>query len=99
MRKTSWEAYKFSLDGEIETTDVSPNSNGEGGADHDNTLYVSNAGPAVALDGQSIAVAFGNTVKVIRSARRGSMSRRPTGRTAEKMGSSSMDGMTPPNSV
>lgn len=75
-----WEAYKFSLDGKIDTVDV--RTTREANAQHDAALYVSSAGPAITLDGQSIAVAFGNTVKLIKSTRRGSMVRRKTGRLA-----------------
>lgn len=77
-----WEAYKFSMHGEVERTELpaETDSNAEGGS----ALYVSDAGPAVALDCQSIAVAWGNTVKIIRSNRRGSMARRPTGRSLER---------------
>lgn len=78
----AWEAYKLSLDGEMETMEVVPNT--DSGPESDAALYVSNAGPAVPLDGQSVAVAFGNSLKIIKSARRGSMSRRPTGRTLER---------------
>ena len=84
-----WEAYKFSMDGEMETTELSPNSAAD--TEHAIALYVSSAGPAVALDGQSIAVAFGNTVKIVRSVRRGSMARRPTGRSFERELASSKD--------
>ena len=76
-----WEAYKLSLDGELETLDVVSNSVET--VEQDTALYVSTAGPAVALDSHSVAVAFGNTVKIIRSVRRGSTAR-PTGRTLER---------------
>lgn len=77
-----WEAYKLSLDGEMETTEMV--SNGDTGPEAEASLYVSNAGPAVPLDGHSVAVAFGNSLKIIKSARRGSTSRRSTGRTLER---------------
>ena len=84
-----WEAYKFSLDGELETIEVTPSLNET--SEQDSALYVSKAGPAVALDGQSVAVAFGNSVKIIKSARRGSTARRPTGRTLERQPVNSKD--------
>lgn len=88
-----WEAYKLSVDGEIDTIGVSPD---DGETDPGATLYVTNAGPAVPLDCQSIAVAFGNVVKIIRSVRRGSMSRRPTGRTIARLpAASSKDELHP----
>ncbi|KAK3720398.1 hypothetical protein LTR37_003810 [Vermiconidia calcicola] len=87
-----WEAYKLSLDGEIETKDLLPHDNLDAG--QDTALYVSNAGPAVALDSQSVAVAFGNAVKIIKSARRGSMARRPTGRTFDREPTNSKDAPT-----
>jgi hypothetical protein len=87
-----WEAYKLSLDGEMETMEVVPNS--DTGPESDASLYVSNAGPAVPLDGQSVAVAFGNSLKIIKSARRGSTSRRLTGRSLERQPISSKDAMT-----
>ncbi|EME49958.1 hypothetical protein DOTSEDRAFT_68693 [Dothistroma septosporum NZE10] len=71
----AWEAYRLSLDGEFETIDVPEDSNVS--LSHDRSLYVNSAGPVVALDAQAVAVAFGNTVKVIRNSRRGSMSRPP----------------------
>ena len=77
-----WEAYKLSLDGEMETMEVVPND--DTSPEFDSSLYVSNAGPAVPLDSQSVAVAFGNSLKIIKSARRGSTSRRATGRSLER---------------
>lgn len=68
-----WEAYKLSIDGALETLEL--HSDAAKGADDDNALYVDSAGPIITLDSQAVAVAFGNTVKVIRSSRRGSMSR------------------------
>ncbi|KAK4543675.1 hypothetical protein LTR36_005320 [Oleoguttula mirabilis] len=56
-----WEAYKLSIDGEIETSSVPVLF--EAGAEHDGALYVNSAGPTAPLDHQSIAVAFGNQVK------------------------------------
>ena len=69
-----WEAYKFSLSGNIDTTDILPSS------DTDNlgveALYVTTAGPTASLDSQSIAVVLGNTVKVVRASRRGPIAMR-----------------------
>lgn len=81
-REDSWEAYEFSADGELETIAV-PTDEGDPNAGA--ALYVTSAGPAVPLDSQSAAVAFGNTVKVIRSIRRGSKARRLTGRTLARL--------------
>ncbi|KAK5164836.1 uncharacterized protein LTR77_009500 [Saxophila tyrrhenica] len=78
----AWEAYRLSIDGSLDAVQVLASDSTDAGPD--NSLYVSNAGPAVAIDGQTIAVAFGNTVKVITSTRRGSMVRRATGRTFER---------------
>ncbi|KAK4560340.1 hypothetical protein LTR86_005536 [Recurvomyces mirabilis] len=62
-----WEAYKYTSDGEVETVELrySPAADGQ------YSLYVHKAGPVAHLDDQSIAVAFGNTVKIIRSFRMG----------------------------
>lgn len=87
-----WEAYKLSLDGEIDTIEVTPSCDTD--PDSQPPLYVSNAGPAIPLDGQSVAVAFGNSLKIIKSARRGSTSRRSTGRSLERLLSSVNDPMT-----
>ncbi len=78
----AWEAFKLSVDGELETVQVSANDNLS--SEQGNALYVSNAGPALAVDGQTIAVAFGNTVKIVTTTRRGSKVRRATGRTFER---------------
>lgn len=76
-----WEAYKLSADGEMESVHAAQSSSG---SDLGTGLYVTNAGPLVSLDCQTIAVAFGNEVKIVRSARRGSVSRRLTGRSLAK---------------
>jgi hypothetical protein len=73
-----WEAYKFSLDGEMDT--VSMSMNGSNASEDSGALYVNDPGPAVTLDSQTVAVAFGNVVKILKSSRRGSL-RRSTGRT------------------
>ena len=86
-----WEAYRISVDGELDTVEVASTTAAE--AEMGSTaLYVSSAGPAVPLDSQSIAVAFGNTVKVIRSMGRGPGSRRPTGRSLERRPEVSING-------
>ena len=75
-----WEAYKLSLDGEVETAMVPSELNTDGS----DALYVNTAGPTVILDHQSIAVAFGNQVKVIRTSRRASLARSPNGPPLER---------------
>ena len=67
-----WEAYKLSIDGDLQVLELPPPET--------DSLYVSNAGPALPLDSQSIVVAFGNSVKIIRSSRRATItgSRRST---------------------
>jgi hypothetical protein len=91
-----WEAYKFSLDGEIDTVEV-PEIRGDGGgpAGTGGALYVSNPGPIAALDSQTVAVAFGNVVKILKSTRRGSV-RRPSGRTLERQSEALKDLRLPP---
>lgn len=78
-----WEAFRLSPSGEVDVvTDPTSKSSVEHGAEI--SLYVSNAGPVVALNSQTVAVAFGNTVKIVKSTRRASMVRRATGRTFER---------------
>lgn len=78
-----WEAFRLSPSGEVDIAlDPTLKSSVEQVAD--NSLYVSTAGPAVPLNSQTVAVAFGNTVKIIKSTRRASMVRRATGRTFER---------------
>ncbi|TKA80443.1 hypothetical protein B0A55_03380 [Friedmanniomyces simplex] len=86
-----WQAYKFTLDGEVETADV-PAASSE--TADEGLLYVNKAGPTVVLDAHSVAVAFGNTVKVIRSSRRGTMINRSNGQPLERHGSSSRRRLT-----
>lgn len=81
-RQDVWEAYSVSCAGEMETIDASPAT--DEGQQQTPSLFVTTPGPAVALDAQSVAVAFGNTVKVIRSTRRGSMIGRKTGRKLDR---------------
>ena len=86
----TWEAYSISLDGEMETVDASPDHED---TQHGSALYVTSPGPAVALDAQSVAVAFGNTVKVLASTRRGSMIGRRTGRKLERQALNLLNGV------
>jgi hypothetical protein len=59
-----WEAYSLSLAGELKTLDISTTSpSGEA----DQALYVTKPGPAAALDSQSVAIAFGNCIKVLKA--------------------------------
>lgn len=85
-----WEAYKLGLDGEVETTAV-PATND---TDTQEPLYVHQAGPAIALDHQSTAVAFGNQVKVIRMSRRGSLAGRSDSTVLQRHGSTSRRRLT-----
>ncbi|KAI5369916.1 Putative sterol regulatory element-binding protein cleavage-activating protein [Septoria linicola] len=71
----AWQAYKLSINGDLQVLEL---SDMEAYHDRSDSLYVDNAGPAITLDSQSVAVAFGNSVKVIRSSRTGASSRRPT---------------------
>ncbi|KAI7208927.1 hypothetical protein KC333_g8943 [Hortaea werneckii] len=90
-REITWEAFKVSLNGEIESTPVLAN---EGSEAEGCSLYVNSAGPAVALDHQSSAVAFGNQVKVIRSSRRGSLAGKSDGPALQRHGSTSKRRLT-----
>ncbi|KXT06029.1 hypothetical protein AC578_1332 [Pseudocercospora eumusae] len=75
-----WEAYKLSIDGDLQTLDLP-----SGEVD---SLFVNHPGPIAALDGHSIAVALGNSIKVIRSSRRGgSASRRSRMNSIDRSGS------------
>lgn len=59
-----WEAYCLSLTGELKTLDIStsvPSS------DADQALYVTKPGPTALIDGQSVAVAFGNCIKILKA--------------------------------
>ena len=82
-----WEAYRLSIHGHLETIDVSVHE--DPALSPDTALYVDSAGPVVALDSQTIAVAFGNHVKIIRASRRGSMSRRSTVSSLDRQSSTS----------
>ncbi|KAI6794111.1 hypothetical protein KC361_g5786 [Hortaea werneckii] len=90
-REITWEAFKVSLNGEIESTPVLANEQSEA---EGSSLYVNSAGPAVALDHQSSAVAFGNQVKVIRSSRRGSLAGNADGPAIQRHGSTSKRRLT-----
>ncbi|KAI7205994.1 hypothetical protein KC352_g18221, partial [Hortaea werneckii] len=90
-REITWEAFKVSLNGEIESTPVLAHEDSEA---EGSSLYVNNAGPAVALDHQSSAVAFGNQVKVIRSSRRGSLAGNSDGPAMQRHGSTSKRRLT-----
>lgn len=91
QQDSTWEAYSISCEGEMEAIDASPatdeddhHSSDGGMPQKQQALYVTTPGPAVALDAQSVAVAFGNSVKVIRSTRRGSLIGRKTGRKLDR---------------
>lgn len=69
LTEEQWEAYKLLADGDLETLDILSSTASDLGCD--SNLYVNNPGPVVTFDAQAIAVAFGNTVEVVRIARRG----------------------------
>lgn len=81
-RQDTWEAYSVSCEGELEAVDASPEAADE--VQLKPALYVTSPGPAVPLDAQSVAVGFGNAVKVIRSTRRASLIGRKTGRKLDR---------------
>ncbi|SMY20645.1 unnamed protein product [Zymoseptoria tritici ST99CH_1A5] len=88
-----WEVFKLSPNGtddEIETLDLPNTSDGATVTGEDSALYVINPGPIVALDSQAVAVAFGNTIKVIRVARRSALSRRSVAEGLEPWASDAM---------
>jgi hypothetical protein len=60
-----WEAYCLSLSGELKTLDLSSVTSPT--SDADQVLYVTKPGPAALLDSQSVAIAYGNRVKVLRA--------------------------------
>ncbi|GAB7361016.1 hypothetical protein MBLNU230_g1059t1 [Neophaeotheca triangularis] len=70
-----WEGYSFSTTGEFKSVEVEASSSEASDAATDDALYVNSAGPIVSLDAHSVAVAFGNVVRVIKTTRRGSVSR------------------------
>ncbi|EMD01308.1 hypothetical protein BAUCODRAFT_205251 [Baudoinia panamericana UAMH 10762] len=87
-----WQAYKFNTDGELEATAVSTSI--DHGSSASGSLYVVNAGPVAPLDSSSVAIAFGNVVKVIRASRRGQMISRSDGHVMERHGSISRRRLT-----
>ncbi|OQO05064.1 hypothetical protein B0A48_08084 [Cryoendolithus antarcticus] len=58
--KDEWEAYAHTLSGETHVVDLSADERS-----HESSLYVTEPGPTAALGPQSVAVAFGNCVKVL----------------------------------
>jgi hypothetical protein len=60
-----WEAYCLSLSGELKSLDLSSVTSLTN--DTDQALYVTKPGPAAVLDSQSVAIAYGNCVKVLRA--------------------------------
>ncbi len=58
-----WEAWSLSASGDIHTTPLSPPT--EQGVDANVQLFVSKAGPICKLGARSVALGFGNVVKVI----------------------------------
>nr|OQO21987.1 hypothetical protein B0A51_12367 [Rachicladosporium sp. CCFEE 5018]OQO22001.1 hypothetical protein B0A51_12353 [Rachicladosporium sp. CCFEE 5018]OQO25393.1 hypothetical protein B0A51_06987 [Rachicladosporium sp. CCFEE 5018] len=58
--KDNWEAYAYTLAGETHVVDLLADDTG-----HEASLYVTEPGPIAALGPQSVAVAFGNCVKVL----------------------------------
>lgn len=69
-----WEAYAFFADGKMEAVQL-PQICGS----DESALYVHKCEIAVALDTQSIAVAFGNSIKIIKSSRQGGTGNRVNG--------------------
>jgi hypothetical protein len=59
-----WEAYCFSLTGELKALDISTSS---ASGETEQALYVTKPGPTAALDSQSVAIAFGNCIKVLKA--------------------------------
>ena len=66
IAQDEWEAYSLSLTGDLKTLDISATSSPSGDADQ--ALYVTKPGPTAALDTQSVAIAFGNCIKVLKAA-------------------------------
>jgi hypothetical protein len=60
-----WEAYCLSLSGELKTLDLSSANSASG--DTEQALYVTKPGPTAVLDSQSVAIAYGNCIKVLRA--------------------------------
>lgn len=74
MRQDVWEAYAFFADGEMEAAQLPQVCESE-----ETALYVHTCEIAVALDTHSIAVAFGNTIKIIKSSRQSGNGNRVNG--------------------
>lgn len=74
----TWEAYILSADGRIATTNVPLDQEH---SKYGDALYVTEAGPVGPMDSQSVVVGFGNVVKIVKSVRTRSTSRRLTGRS------------------
>ncbi|KAK1068773.1 hypothetical protein LTR74_005431 [Friedmanniomyces endolithicus] len=74
-REDGWQAYKLAIDGGMETVDMPVASSDTS----DESQYVNKAGPTVPLDAHSVAIAFGNTVQIIRASKRGTMISRSNG--------------------
>lgn len=82
QEQDEWEAYAFSTSGEMRTQDIPV------AGDHEMSLYVTEPGPIVPLDAQSVAVGLGNAVKVLRVSSRNGGGGRTTGAPAlERHGS------------
>jgi len=74
MRQDVWEAYAFFADGKMEAAELPQVCESE-----ESALYVHTCEIAVALDTHSIAVAFGNTIKIIKSSRQSGNGNRVNG--------------------
>ncbi|KAK0333115.1 hypothetical protein LTR59_017578 [Friedmanniomyces endolithicus] len=86
-----WQAYKLAIDGGMETVDMPVASSD---TSDESQLYVNKAGPTVLLDAHSVAIAFGNTVQIIRASKRGTMISRSNGQPLDRHGSSSRRRLT-----
>ncbi|KAK5701355.1 hypothetical protein LTR17_022685, partial [Elasticomyces elasticus] len=86
-----WQVYRMNLDGEMDILDLPIPT---GITDDEASLYVNKAGPAAMLDPHSVAVAFGNVVKVISLSRRGTTTNRSDGQLVQRHGSSSRRRLT-----
>lgn len=72
-----WEAYAMSLDGSVATVDLADCMVTADGDPDATALFVTKAGPAVLLGDHSVAIAFGNAVKVLKAAKTGPSLGRP----------------------
>lgn len=66
VQEDIWEAYSLTSDGELKTLDLAT-TNPVYESDHDLGLFVTKPGPTVSLDAHSVAIGYGNTVKVLRA--------------------------------